>query len=357
MSLKTRLIYLAIWVVVTVAVHLLMGVGPSLGKAVLFAVAFLLITWPVRSAPLHTLALLFFAGLLVVSHVTVLLQFAIKGLFLPPIWSNEGQFLGSVVLAPISEEIMKLLPLVLLLLWRKRRGAMLFGATDFMLCGLMIGIGFNLFEDVMKGPEKLAAINMAAPVVGDVPLVPWAEVQSARGQPDIVYLGHAAATAFMGLALGWSRYLKGKVRYIPVVVALIWAIWGHALYNGITDISRTSPVWITAPLLQIAPYVFLVAVIGTIVFEWLWLRERLPGAEQTFRQRHRAARPGLAGGALIWLDRFWSWLLCRDLVRQIGYARLRLRVAPEEQPAVTRHVPAVMSELDDRLVRLEQAAS
>ncbi len=352
MSLKTRLIYLAVWVVVAVAIHLLMGVGPSLGKAVLFAVAFLLITWPVRSAPLHTLALLFFAGLLVVSHVTVLLQFAVKWLLLPPTWSNAGRFWGSDVLAPISEELMRLLPLVLILLWRKRRGATLFGATDFMLCGLMIGIGFNLFEDMMKGPEKLAAINMAGPVVGGVPLVPWTEVQSARGRPEIVYLGHAAAAAFMGLALGWSRYLKGKVRYIPVVVALIWAIWGHALYNGITDISRTSPVWITAPLLQIAPYVFLVAVIGTIVFEWLRLRERLPDAEQTFRQRLRAARPGLAGDALLWLDRLWSWLLCRDLVRQIGYARLRLRVAPEEQPAVTRHVPAVMAELDDRLRHL-----
>ncbi|PKO23249.1 MAG: hypothetical protein CVU38_04950, partial [Chloroflexi bacterium HGW-Chloroflexi-1] len=62
--------------------------------------------------------------------------------------------------------------------------------------------------------------------------------------------------------------------------------------------------------------------------------------------------PGLAGDALLWLDRLWSWLLCRDLVRQIGYARLRLRVAPEEQPAVTRHVPAVMAELDDRLRHL-----
>jgi len=352
MPLKTRLIYLAVWVVVAVAVHLLMGVGLSLGKALLFAAAFLLITWPVRSAPLQTLALLFFAGLLVVSHVTVLLQFAIKGLFLPPVWSNAGRFWGSVVLAPISEEIMKLLPLVLILLWRKRRGATLFGATDFMLCGLMIGIGFNLFEDVMKGPEKLAAVNMAAPVVGGVPLVPWAEMQSARGRPDIVYLGHAAATAFMGLALGWSRYLKGKVRYIPVIVVLIWAIWGHALYNGITAISRDSLVWITAPLTQIAPYVFLVATLGSIVFEWLRLRERLPVSEQIFRQRLRAARPGLTGGPLTWVDRVWSWLLCRDLVRQIGYARLRLRVAPEEQPVVTRHVPAVMAELDGRLAHL-----
>ncbi len=348
MSLKTRLIYLAVWAVIAVAVHLLMGVGSTLGKAALFAVLFLLITWPVRSAPLHSLALLFFGGLLVVSHVTVLLQFAIKWLVLPPTWSNEGRFWGSDVLAPVSEELMKLLPVVLILLWRKRRGAILFGATDLMLCGLAIGIGFNLFEDVVKGAEKLAAITPAGPMIAGIPLVPWAEVQSARGRPEIVYLGHAAGTAFMALALGWSRYLKGAWRYVPVAAAWLWMTWSHALYNGITDISRTSPVWITAPLTQIAPYVFLVAVIGTIVFEWLRLRERVPAAEQSYRQRLAKMRPGFPNG-LAWLERLRGRLLCRDLLRQIGYARLRLRAEPGVRSAIEAHVPGVMAELEARL--------
>jgi hypothetical protein len=217
-----------------------------------------------------------------------------------------------------------------------------------MLCGLMIGIGFNLFEDVMKGAATLAGITPAGPMIAGIPLVPWAEVQSARGRPEIVYLGHAAGTAFMALALGWSRYLRGKWRYVPVAVAWALMTWSHALYNGITDIERTSPVWITAPLTQITPYVFLIAVVGTIIFEWLRLRERVPAAEQNDRQRLAQARPGFPNG-LPWLERLWGWLLCRDLLRQIGYARLWLRAEPGARRFVEMHVPGVMAELEVRL--------
>ncbi len=350
MSAKTRLIYLAVWAVVTIIVHVLMGVGATLATAAFCALLYLALTWPVRSVPLHSLALLFFAGLLVVSHATVLLQFAVKWLLLPPTWSNEGRFWGSDVLAPVSEEIMKLLPVALILLWRRRRGATLFGATDLMLCGLMVGIGFNLFEDVVKGAAKLAGITPAGPMIAGTPLVPWAEVQSARGRPEIVYLGHAAGTAFMALALGWSRYLRGTWRYVPVAVAWALMTWSHALYNGITDIERTSLVWITAPLTQITPYVFLIAVIGTIIFEWLRLCDRVPAAEQSYRQRLAQARPGFPNG-LTWLERFWGWLLCHDLLRQIGYARLRLHAEPGARRFVEAHVPGVMAELEARLAR------
>lgn len=348
MSLKTRLIYLAVWAVITVIVHVVMGVGSTLATAVFCAALFLILTWPARSVPLNSLVLLFFGGLLVVSHATVLLQFAVKGLFLPPTWSNEGRFWGSDVLAPVSEELMKLLPVVLILLWRKRRGAILFGATDLMLCGLMIGIGFNVFEDVMKGPAKLAGIMPAGPTIAGFPLVPWAEVQSARGRPEIVYLGHAAGTALMALALGWSRYLIGAWRYVPVMAAWALMTWSHALYNGITDIARESPVWVTAPLTQITPYLFLVAVIGTIIFEWIRLRQDVPAVEQRYRQRLALMRPGFPS-ELAWLERLWNWLLCHDLVRQIGYARLRLRTEPGARAAVEAHVPAVMTELEMRL--------
>jgi glutathione reductase (NADPH) len=39
----------------------------------------------------------------------------------------------------------------------------------------------------------------------------------------------------MALALGWSRYLRGRWRYVPVAVAWVLMTWSHALYNGITD--------------------------------------------------------------------------------------------------------------------------
>ena len=82
MSLKTRLIYLAVWAVVVVALHLFVGVGTALGRALLIVALYLLLAWPVRALPLSSFFLLFFVGLLVVSHVTVLFQSLIKVIYL-----------------------------------------------------------------------------------------------------------------------------------------------------------------------------------------------------------------------------------------------------------------------------------
>ncbi len=352
MSLKTRLIYLAIWAVVVVAVHLLLGVGPALGRALLIVTLYLLLTWAVRAVPLSSLFLLFFLGLLVVSHVTVLLQFLIKGIFLPPSWSNEGRFLDNVFLAPISEEILKLLPVVLLLIWRKTRVRTAFGATDLMLCGLAVGVGFHLFEDVLVGPIE---VPTAGPSLGGLPLVPGVERQVVRGRPDVVFIGHAAGTAFTGLALGWSRYLKKRWRYVPVSVALVWMMWCHAMYNGSDFFPRGSWVFVTAPLTRLTPWVFLPAVVATVVFEWIRLRQGVTSVEQGYKQRLRQVLPGRPKDGLMWLDRWWHWLLCRDLVRQLGYARLWLRAQPDDRETVKTHVLGIIPELEEGLARLASA--
>jgi RsiW-degrading membrane proteinase PrsW (M82 family) len=349
MSLKTRLIYLAVWIVVVVAVHLLLDVGPALGKALLIVGLYLLLTWPVRALPLSSFFLLFFLGLLVVSHVTVLLQFLIKGVFLPPMWSNEGIFMDNVFLAPISEEILKLLPLLLLLIRKRTRARTAFGATDLMLCGLAIGTGFHLFEDVLIGPIE---VPTAGPVLGGLPLVPGVEKQVVRGRPDVVFMGHAAGTAFMGLALGWSRYLKKSWRYVPVLVVWVWMMWCHAMYNGSDAFSRESWVFVTAPLTRLAPWVFLLAVVSTVIFEWTRLRCGVTSVEQKYKERLRQLLPGWPSGQLVWLDRWWRWLLCRDLVRQIGYVRLWLRAQPGDRQAVEEHMMGILPELEKGLAWL-----
>jgi RsiW-degrading membrane proteinase PrsW (M82 family) len=352
MSSKTRLIYLAVWAVVVVAIHLLLGVGPALGRALLIVGLYLLLTWPVRALPLSSFFLLFFVGLLVVSHVTVLFQFLIKGIFLPPSWSNEGTFLDNVFLAPISEEILKLLPLVLLLIRKETRARTAFGATDLMLCGLAIGTGFHLFEDVLVGPIEMPT---AGPVLGGLPLIPGVEKQVVRGRPDIVFIGHAAGTAFMGLALGWSRYLKKRWRYVPVLVVLVWMMWCHAMHNGTDAFPREAWVFVTAPLTWLAPWVFLLAVVATVIFEWILLRRGVTSVEQSYKQRLRQVLPGWPSGGLTWLDRWWRWLLCRDLARQIGYARLWLRAQPDDKDTVEVHMVEILPELEKGLAWLAPA--
>jgi RsiW-degrading membrane proteinase PrsW (M82 family) len=352
MSLKTRLIYLAVWAVVALAVHLLLGVAPALVKFLLILALYLLLTWPVRALPLSSFALLFFGGLLVVSHVTVLLQFIIKGIFLPPMWSNEGQYLDSVFLAPISEELLKLLPLVILLVRSQTRTRTAFGASDLMLCGLAIGAGFNLFEDVLIGPIDIPA---AGPVVAGIPLVPWAETQVVRGRPDIVFMGHAAGTAFMGLALGWSRYLKKPLRYVPVVVVLVWMIWGHAMYNGSDAFDRDAWVFVTAPLTRLAPWAFLLTAVGTAAFEWTLLRRGVTSVEENYQRGLRQALPGWPKDGLVWLKRWWLWLLCRDLIRQLAYVRLWLRAHPVDKRIAEEHILAIVPELEEGLTQLVPA--
>ncbi len=347
MSLTIRLIYFALWFLAILILYFLMGVLPALASGIVFALVFLLITFPARTISLASLFLLFFGGLLILSHVTLVIQFVVKTLFLPPSWSNDGRFWLSVGLAPVSEEILKLAPLVVLLvIWNFTRARATFGATDLMLCGLAIGIGFQLFEDMLVGPAK--------PVAGSwlfgVPLVPFAEVASARGRPDIVFIGHAASTAFMGLALGWSRYFKTPLRYLPALIVLLCMIWSHALYNGVDEFSRDHWIFWTAPVTWIMPWAFLLSTIATIIFESFILRLRTTPIEQQLARR-LPLRLDSGQGLSAMLSQVLAWFKCRNLLKNLAYARIWLRANHADREKIEPQLLGIVTQLENSAAR------
>jgi len=321
-----RAIYFAIWFVVVLVSYALLGVLPALANALWFAAFYLLITLPVRSLRVLAFAVLFFIGLLIVSHATLLIQLAV-GSLLPPMYSSAGEFAHLALLAPITEETAKLFSVALvLLLWKLTGARIAYGATDLMLVGLAIGIGLNVFEDMFLPNAKTATPGIVTSI-----LVPWTELQATRGRPDIVFIGHAASTAFIALALGWSRYLPKLVRYLPALGVWAWMIWTHALYNGQDLLDRGHIVFFTAPLTWITPWVFFLAVLATIAFEFVVLHQRVTDVEKQIGQ----TRPR---SILRWLEK-------HNLQRHLAYARVWLRGHPQDREKVDKYLNRVVARL------------
>lgn len=324
MSNLIRAIYFVVWFIVVLISYALLGVLPALAHALWFAALYLFITLPVRSLRALAFAVFFFIGLLIVSHATLLIQVVI-GLVLPPIHSSAGKFAHLALLAPITEETAKLVSVALVLLTWKWSGARVgCGATDLMLVGLAIGIGLNVFEDMFIPNAKIATPGILTTI-----LVPWTEMQITRSRPDVVFIGHAASTAFIALALGWSRYLPKIARYVPALGVWVWMMWAHALYNGQDLLERGHIVFYTAPLTWITPWIFFVAVIATIVFEFVLLHQRVTPIEKEMAKRRAAS----------WM----RWLEKYNLQRHLAYARVWLRGNPQDREKVNRYLSRVVA--------------
>lgn len=326
MSNLIRAICFGIWFVVVLISYALLGVLPALANALWFAAFYLLITLPVRSLRVLAFAVFFFVGLLIISHATLLVQI-IVGLVLPPMYSSAGKFAHLALLAPITEESAKLFSVALvLLIWKWSGARIAFGATDLMLVGLAIGIGLNVFEDMFLPNAQTATPGIVTNI-----LVPWTELQVTRGRPGIVFIGHAASTAFIALALGWSRYLPKLVQYLPALGVWVWMIWTHALYNGQDLLDRGHIVFYTAPLTWITPWVFLLAVLATIGFEFVLLHRRVTDVEKQLGQTHTQ-------NILRWLER-------HNLQRHLAYARVWLRGNPQDREKAERYLNRVVARL------------
>jgi RsiW-degrading membrane proteinase PrsW (M82 family) len=326
MSRINRAIYIAVWFIIVLITFARLEVLPALATALWFTAFYLLLTLPVRSLRIASFAMFFFIGLLLVSHATLVLQL-IFGFILPPMYSSSGKFMHYVLLAPISEELAKLsAAVVVLLIWKRTGARIAYGATDLMLVGLAVGIGLNVFEDMFMGSVKMITPGGITNI-----LVPWTEMQVTRGRPDIVTLNHAASTAFVALALGWSRYLPKIIRYLPAFCVLLWMTWCHALYNGQDLLDRGNPAFITAPLTWITPYIFFLAVIATIAFEFFVLYVHATEIERKLGQAKTS-------GILAWFDQ-------NCLLRHMAYARVWLRGNPQDREKATRYLNRLTARL------------
>lgn len=129
-----------------------------------------------------------------------------------------GQVFATVIGAPLVEESFKGIALLgLLLMFRREFDNVL----DGLIYGALIGMGFELMEDVLY----LGSAYVEGGVAG------FGEEWVLR--PVLTGSAHALFTGTTGAAIGWARsqYQRGWLRFLVPVVGWMFAVLQHFLWN------------------------------------------------------------------------------------------------------------------------------
>ena len=257
---------------VSVVVLLVGRTWPSFWHQLACVIVLVILACPVRSVRWGTLYNLFVIGFFFTFPIVGLQYFIEKIL-----WAGHSPVLGSVLVAPLTEEIGKILPLLVLLAIGRLGFRNSYGACDLMLCGAALGAGFGLFEDSLRMMRSFP--TPSSPGLLGIAVFP----DSYNG-----FIGHSGSAALIGLSLGcllyavrWRRWLLAGMG--GVVFASMWMMADHGLSNYATYGSQRDwffPVrWIWAMDRQgeLSPYIVLILIVSTIVAERVLLWRILRG--------------------------------------------------------------------------------
>jgi RsiW-degrading membrane proteinase PrsW (M82 family) len=232
------------------------------------------LAWPVRSVRWGTLYNLFVLGFFF-SFPILGLQYLIEKIA----WGGQSPILGSALIAPLTEEPGKILPLLLLLAVGRLGYRNNYGACDLMLCGVALGAGFGFFEDSLRLVSHYPTPN--SPSLFGIPIFP----DSYSG-----FLGHSASTGFIGLALGcllyavrWRKWLLAGIA--GVLFVPFWMMVDHGLSNYATWGPRSHSNWLFLTRWiwdmdrqgKLSPYVFFTLLALAVVAERVLLWRMLKG--------------------------------------------------------------------------------
>jgi RsiW-degrading membrane proteinase PrsW (M82 family) len=181
--------------------------------------------------------------------------------------TNSG--LATAGWAPLTEEALKALPVVLIASLAVRRRASRPSAADLLLLGLWTGAGFALFENAVYG--RGGANWSAAPLASL--LVPSGTTTALYGRPGMLVSGHMIHTGLIALGIAITLMYKGvRWRRWALPAAFLVALAEHAAVNGLL-LTSGSPRW--AKLLAAATlhgWLSIVLFIGgstaIVVYEW-----------------------------------------------------------------------------------------
>ncbi len=140
--------------------------------------------------------------------------------------SNQLMYdlLGASVIAPITEEGVKALALLLLLLVIRRE---IDSPIDGLIYGGVVGFGFAAVENVLYLYGAYAEGG-----IGDV----WSLAFLRAG---IFGLNHAMYTGFAGLGVALSLELKQKwLKPLPIVAGIVVAMLTHAMHNTLATLTE-----------------------------------------------------------------------------------------------------------------------
>lgn len=210
----------AVRIIAGAAILLAGGAMPVFRHHIWFIVLLSLITIPVRSARFGTIYNFFLIG-----GFNAVAIFGLQYVLEKMILGGEYKQLGSVVIAPVTEEIFKVAPLVVLLLIRRLPFRYGFGATDLMICGAALGSAFGFIEDLIRLTDSFPE-----------PVSPSLFGTALFNDSYNSFIGHGGATAFIALAMGWLIYASRwkKLIWLGLLafgLVVYWMMADHGLAN------------------------------------------------------------------------------------------------------------------------------
>jgi hypothetical protein len=259
----------------------------------IFLLQLIIVTTLWRSVPLRSVGFMFLLGMGIVPIFTFAIQAVMYYLVnLAPVHGvlTSDNVLGyydlmAPVVAPFTEEILKVTPLVLFLYWgRHAAWRRIMGPLDAAVLGGASGAGFEFIENLFRvaagnwsllGPDRVAPV--ASPHIGPFYLFPDMVGSNYYGV-HTVWFGHGEMAAAVGLALGLGLFLRKKCRYWWTIpgITLAWAIWDHFLVNYLGPHPYQTWARILPPLDlygRLLPFCFLAAFLYSIylssrTFKW-----------------------------------------------------------------------------------------
>jgi RsiW-degrading membrane proteinase PrsW (M82 family) len=169
---------------------------------------------------------------------------------------SSANILSPVVIAPLFEEPTK--ALVLFLVARSKHFD---NTTDGFVYGAAAGLGFGMTENFMYFTQ----IAMSGSVLA------WAQNVFARTFYSAIM--HATATAFVGAAIGWSRWRRIEIHLLAIVGGFAVAMGIHALWNGLLVVDQFT--WISTAQLNFLLFPLEAATIIGLFLACVWSEKRV----------------------------------------------------------------------------------
>jgi RsiW-degrading membrane proteinase PrsW (M82 family) len=212
------------------------GAGRVVGNTVAVAWTVLLIVFAIRHV--RTLGPRALVGAWFSGFFGVLSLATLAGRPVVDHWGATSAF-AVVFWVPLTEELLKLLPVALVLLLTRRQGGR-FSAGDAVLFGAVVGGAFTVNENALYA-RPVGGLGAHVPVSLLIPSVPHTSGFALAG-------GHLVYTALAALGLAITVIYRRRVRWAvwAAPVALADVVLEHAAWNqnGLDAAGANRPLWL-----------------------------------------------------------------------------------------------------------------
>lgn len=178
---------------------------------------------PARTMGWRSILGMLLTGILGVSSLALLVG--------TPVVTALGSYneFASSVYVPVTEELLKALPVAIIALIAVRNAASRPSAVDFGILGYLCGMGFSLIEDATFG-RVVGGWDQAEPLSHIYPSMFTTAGFVSQGE---VVAGHAVWSAFIGLGLGFGILYRRRFRFawVAIPATVLLSIVEHCLGN------------------------------------------------------------------------------------------------------------------------------